>query len=157
MPPFTGEQTEVQRGQVICPKSQLIREELGLGFEVFLKGKLLQQFWTWGSPAVECESNQLFGSVLGHVIYLWQRHFASLCIYESGPTRRESLGRDLGDPARSESKLYIHLYLLSTQVWSWLSLFLKGCEWKKGGGGRGGQLRLDPGTLSGVGGTLSRL
>ena len=35
-------------------------------------------------------------------------------------------------------------------------LFLKDYEWKRGAGGRGGQLRLDPGRLSRVGGTLSR-
>ena len=44
--PFKGEQSEVPRGQVICPKFQLLREDLGFESEVSLKGKLLQRFWT---------------------------------------------------------------------------------------------------------------
>lgn len=43
---FKGEQSEVPRGQVICPKFQLLGEDLGFESEVSLKRKLLQQFWT---------------------------------------------------------------------------------------------------------------
>ena len=78
---FKGEQSEVTRGQVICPKFQLLREDLGLESKSLRKESSSSNFGPKApQQLLECESNWLFRSVLASVIYLWQRHFASLCI-----------------------------------------------------------------------------
>lgn len=84
-----------------------------------------------------CESNWLFRSVT----YLLQRHFTSLCIYESGPITRRP------EPSETQHILeanLIHLFIL-TKHGEWSC----GCLYSSRGGVAGGQLRLDPGRLSG--------
>lgn len=157
MPPFTGEQTEVQRGKVIRPKSQLIREELGLGFEVCLKGKLLQQFWTWGSPAVVRMWKQPAFQKCSWPRYLFMAKAFCLPVHLWKRPREKGV---FGQRSRRPSPFWkqtLHPFVLTKQANLVLTVSVfKGVGVETGRGRRGGQLRLDPGRLSGVDGTLSR-